>query len=320
VYKKDTFFNRQTQLLRKKTISTTGLLIAFAGAVLFSTKAVIVKKAFADIHIDALTLLALRMICSLPFYIAVAMFVQNKESNTKLSSKQWWHIFILGLFGYYLSSFLDFEGLQYVSAGLERLILFLFPTFVVLINRYYFHQPVSKRQLAAIILTYAGIAIAFVAELKMDVARPGFLLGCLLIFLCAITYSIYIAGSGKIIPSVGAAKFTAYAMLAATVGVLTHFIIAANKEFILHADEKVWLYGLLIAVVATVIPSFLVSLGMKKIGSNNAAIVASIGPVSTILQAHYVLGEPISIAQLAGTLLVIAGILLIGWKAGREAN
>jgi drug/metabolite transporter (DMT)-like permease len=304
--------------LEKKTVSVSGILIAFTGAVMFSTKAVIVKRAFADIQIDALSLLALRMICALPFYLLVAWMVQGKESRQQLNTKQWIQLLILGLFGYYLSSFLDFEGLQYVSAGLERLILFLFPTFVVLINRYYFQQRVSGRQLWAIGLTYTGIALAFFAELKLDVLQPNFLFGCLLIFFCAITYAIYIAGSGKMIPAVGATRFTAYAMLSATLGVFIHFAVAGNHGTIIHADGRVWMYGLLIAIVATVVPSFLVSLGLKKIGANNAAIVASIGPVSTILQAHFILDEPITGFQLMGTLLVIAGVLLIGWKAGKE--
>jgi drug/metabolite transporter (DMT)-like permease len=300
--------------LKKNNLSSAGFFIAFAGAVLFSTKAVIVKKAFADVRIDALSLLALRMICSLPFYIAAALLVRRTKNATPLSAKQWQQLFILGLFGYYLSSFLDFEGLQYVSAGLERLILFLFPTFVVLINRWYFKQPITNVQRWSLLLTYAGIAVAFMGELQMEITTPGFLWGCLLIFCCAVTYSIYIAGSGRLIPIVGATRFTAYAMLAATAGVLAHFLLAGNINTIQQADSTVWLYGLLIAVVATVIPSFLVSLGMKKIGANNAAIVASIGPVSTILQAHFILGEKITAIQIVGTLLVIAGVLMIGWK------
>jgi drug/metabolite transporter (DMT)-like permease len=300
--------------LKKNNLSSAGFFIAFAGAVLFSTKAVIVKKAFADVRIDAISLLALRMICSLPFYIAAALLVRRTKNATPLSAKQWQQLFILGLFGYYLSSFLDFEGLQYVSAGLERLILFLFPTFVVLINRWYFKQPITNVQRWSLLLTYAGIAVAFMGELQMEITTPGFLWGCLLIFCCAVTYSIYIAGSGRLIPIVGATRFTAYAMLAATAGVLAHFLLAGNINTIQQADSTVWLYGLLIAVVATVIPSFLVSLGMKKIGANNAAIVASIGPVSTILQAHFILGEKITAIQIVGTLLVIAGVLMIGWK------
>jgi len=137
-----------------------GFLIAFIGSILFSTKAIIVKKAFADIDVDALTLLTIRMIFSLPFYLIAAFIVSGQESNVKMSRKQWGIVFFLGLFGYYLSSLFDFIGLQYISAGLERLILFLYPTFAVLINAFVFRQKMQRNQKLALLLTYAGIGIA----------------------------------------------------------------------------------------------------------------------------------------------------------------
>ena len=228
--------------------------------------------------------------------------------------KQWLYVILLGLFGYYISSFLDFAGLQYISAGLERLILFLYPTFAVLINIFFFGQKISRRQMLALIITYLGIAYAYYGELNVDTQNPNFYWGSLLVFLCAITYSIYIAGSGKIIPLVGAAKFTAYAMLAATTGIFIHFLIMGNYHT-LNTGLGLWWYGLLLGIVATVIPSFMISNGMKRIGSNNVAIISGIGPVSTIIQAHYILGENIFFEQIAGTILVVIGVLLIGWKS-----
>lgn len=299
---------------KQHTISLAGFLITFFGAVFFSTKAIIVKRAFVHTHLDALSLLTLRMIFSLPFYIAIAIFAGNKKNNVKLSGQQWIYIIVLGLFGYYISSFLDFAGLQYVSAGLERLILFLYPSFAVLINAIAFKQKISRIQLLALLLTYSGIVIAYVGELRIDVGNPAFLWGSFLIFLCAITYAIYIVGSGKIIPLVGATKFTAYAMLAATAGVFVHFLLRGNYQ-LLQSGTHYWGYGILLAMLATVIPSFLISNGMKRIGSNNVAIISGIGPVSTIIQAHFILGETIFLEQVAGTILVIAGVLLIGWKS-----
>ncbi|HTE10488.1 MAG TPA: DMT family transporter, partial [Chitinophagaceae bacterium] len=296
------------------TLSLTGFLITFLGAVLFSTKAIIVKKAFHDTHIDALSLLAIRMIFSLPFYLGIAIFTGNKKNNVHFTKQQWFWIITLGLFGYYISSFLDFAGLQYVSAGLERLILFLYPTFAVVINATVFKQKISRIQLLALLLTYTGIAIAYFGQLSVDTASHAFFLGSFLIFLCAITYAVYIVGSGKLIPQVGATKFTAYAMLASTCGVFIHYILAGNYQ-LLQSGTEYWGYGILLAILATVIPSFLISYGMKQIGSNNVAIVSGIGPVSTIIQAHFILGEKIFAEQIAGTLLVIAGVLLIGWKS-----
>lgn len=294
-------------------ISLAGFVITFLGSILFSTKAIIVKSAFANLKIDALTLLTLRMLLSLPFYLIAAYMVSSKEGNVKLSSKQWLTVLLLGLFGYYLSSLFDFIGLQYISAGLERLILFLYPTFVVFINIVVYKQRITTIQKLALVLTYGGIALAYVGELRIDTHNQNFYLGSLLIFLCAITYAIYIVGSGRMIPIVGGNKFTAYAMLASTAGVFVHFLLRGNYQAI-PSGAEFWGYGLLLAVVATVVPSFMISNGLKRIGSNNVAIISGIGPVSTILQAHFILGEKIFPAQIIGTILVVAGVLIIGWK------
>jgi len=305
---------------KRSSATLAGFGITFLGAVLFSTKAIIVKKAFHDTQIDALSLLTVRMVFSLPFYLATAFFVSRPgQQTTRLSARQWGQIAILGLFGYYISSFLDFEGLQYVSAGLERLILFLYPTFTLLINANLFKQRTSRLQIIAVLLTYTGIAIAYAGQLRIEAATASFYWGSLLVFVCAVTYAIYIAGSGRLIPTVGATRFTAWAMLASTAGVFVHYGLRGQYA-LLHSGTEYWGYGILLAIVATVIPSFLISFGMKRIGSNNAAIVSAIGPVSTIIQAHFILGEPVFAAQIAGTLLVIAGVLLIGWKSNQKAE
>jgi len=290
-----------------------GALITLAGALLFSTKAIIVKIAFANTAVTPVTLLALRMLFSLPFYLVAAFLISSNRANVFLTRKQWLYIIVLGLLGYYLSSLFDFLGLQYISAGLERLILFLYPTFAVLLNSVYFKQRLQKPQRWALALTYLGIAIAFIGELQLDTSTEGFFLGCFLVLLCAVTYSFYLVGSSRLIAQTGANKFTAYAMLAACIGVFVHFAVTEPISH-LAAGKEVWHYGLLLAVVATVIPSFLLSLGLKKAGANNVAIISSVGPVSTIIQAHYFLGEPIFFAQLVGTALVIAGVLMLGTK------
>jgi drug/metabolite transporter (DMT)-like permease len=253
------------------------------------------------------------MIFSLPFYLAAAFIYSSKKDNLQMNKQQWFYVCAIGLLGYYFSSLFDFIGLQYISASLERLILFLYPTFAVLINVYFFKQKMSGAQKAALFLTYLGIAIAYYGEMKIDTHNPDFYYGSFMVFLCAITYSIYIAGSGKIVPVIGANKFTAYAMLAATAGIFIHFIFAGDFHT-LNTGNNLWWYGLLIAIVATVIPSFLISQGFKRIGSNNVAIISGVGPVSTIIQAHIILGEKIFAEQITGTLLVIAGVLIIGWK------
>ncbi len=287
-----------------------GAVITFIGAILFSTKAIFVKLAFANTGVDAITLLALRMVFALPFYLVIAFIKSNKSANIKFTQKQWMSIIFLGFIGYYLSSLFDFIGLQYVSAGLERLILFLYPTFAVILNEIVFKQKITTMQKWALALTYVGIGIAYFGELNIDSSNPNFFLGTFFIFLCALTFSIYLVGSGRLIPMVGATKFTAYTMTAAGIGVIAHYFISGKT---VHAISTPLIgYGVLLAILATVIPTFFISNGLKKIGSNNVAIISSIGPVSTILQAHFVLGEKLITAQVAGTILVIAGVLLIG--------
>lgn len=219
----------------------------------------------------------------------------------------------LGIFGYYLSSLFDFMGLQFISAGLERLILFLYPSFVVLINALLFKQAIKRIQVWALLLTYLGIGLAYFGELQIDTSNPDFYWGSFLIFLCSITYATYIAGSGHIIPKVGASKFTAYALLSSTAGVFFHYLLRGQYQALQQGNE-LWWYGIALALIATVIPTFMLSFALKKIGANNVAIISSIGPVSTILQAHFILGEPVFTEQIIGTALVLAGILLLSIK------
>jgi drug/metabolite transporter (DMT)-like permease len=305
------------KIAEKRTLTLAGFLITFLGAILFSTKAVMVKKAFVSVKVDAVTLLTLRMAFSLPFFIIAAFWVSRQTDNVQLTRKQWLLTILLGLFGYYLSSLFDFIGLQYISAGLERLVLFLYPTFAVLINLFFFRQTIFKNQWLALLLTYAGIGIAFAGEVRLEGSNPAFWWGSFFVAICSLTYAIYIAGSGKVIPHVGSNKFTAYAMLSATVGVFVHYLVT-NASFEGMFNRSTLPYGILLAVFATVIPSFLIAHGMKRIGSNNVAIISSIGPVSTIVQAHFILGEPIFTEQLIGTGLVIVGILLLSWKGQKK--
>ncbi len=295
-------------------ITLAGFLIAISGAILFSTKAIFVKLAFRSTQVDALTLLMLRMLFSLPFYLFAVWLSSRKENQKPLAARDWVLLAAMGILGYYLSSLFDFIGLQYISAGLERLILFLYPTFAVLINTFIFKSKLSRIQVMALTLTYLGIGIAYFGELQLDTSNPQFFYGSFMIFLCAITYSFYLVGTGRMVTRVGVTRYTAYAMLMATAGIFIHFLVANDVRDIPFTPTLTW-YAIAIAVVATVLPSFMMSSGMKRIGSNNVSIITSIGPVSTIIQAHFFLGEKIIAAQVAGTALVIAGVLLIGWQS-----
>lgn len=304
--------NNQKDTAYQLTVS--GFLITLLGAVFFSTKAIFVKLAFKDTGVDAITLLSLRMLFSLPFYLIAAWLGAKKEAIKALTKRDWCYVCLLGIFGYHLSSLFDFIGLQYVSAGLERLILFLYPTFSVLINTYFFKTKLNRTQIIALLLTYLGIGIAYFGELKIDSSNPAFFFGSLMIFLCAVTYSFYLVGTGRMVAKVGATRYTAYAMLSATAGIFLQFLVTRNISSVPWSPTLFW-YGLVLAMVATVLPSFMMSNGMKRIGSNNVSIITSIGPVSTIIQAHFFLGESILPTQVFGTILVIIGVLLIGWQS-----
>ncbi len=291
-----------------------GIVIAFFGSVCFSTKAIFVKLAYRDTEVDAISLLALRMIFSLPFFVSSALVSSRKTTNIKFTKLQWAKIALIGCLGYYISSLLDFLGLQYVSAGIERLILFIYPTLVLLMSASFFNQKIKRAQWLAIAITYGGLMLAFYSELDFNHEQSdNFIWGAVLIFICAITYAAYIVGSGRLIPVVGAAKFNSYAMSFAGAGVLLHFFFTSDTN-LLQFPMEVYGYGIVMAIVSTVIPSYLVSEGIKRVGSNNVAIVGSVGPVSTIVQAYYFLDEPIFGLQIAGTLLILVGVLVIGKK------
>jgi drug/metabolite transporter (DMT)-like permease len=286
-----------------------GIGLCLLGSVLFSSKAIIVKLGYRDTSVDAVSLLALRMIFSLPFFLSSAIFSSNRSSNVKFTRKQWWYIAACGLLGYYVSSLLDFLGLQYISAGMERLILFIYPTLVLLFSSIIFRQKIHTFQWVALAITYVGLSIAFISEVNLaEMQGENFLLGCTLVFFCSVTYALYIIGSGKMIAQVGSAKFNSYAMTFASIGVLIHFFTVSDQS-LLSFEPNVYGYSMLMAVFATVIPSYLIASGIKRIGADNAAIVGTIGPVSTIIQAYFFLAEPIHAWQIFGTLLIVAGVL-----------
>ncbi|WP_290792190.1 DMT family transporter [Flavihumibacter sp. UBA7668] len=300
--------------ISNKQLHWWGFVLTFAGAVLFSTKAVMVKLAYREVQIDAISLLMLRMLFSVPFFVAVAWWNSRQEGEGAVSMRDWFWVVICGLLGYYASSWFDFIGLQFISAALERLILFLYPSFTAFINYFLFRQKLSKRQGWALLITYLGIGIAYYGELQIDYGKDGFFFGSLMIFICSITYAAYLAGSGKMIPRVGATRFNAYAMLAASGGIFVHYLLEKGIGGFAWTGEKIQ-FGLLLAIFATVLPSFFLTAGMKRIGSNNAAIISSIGPVSTIAQAYFFLGEPVHGPQIFGTVLVVLGVTMIGWKS-----
>jgi len=288
----------------------TGALLAIVGIVLFSAKAIMVKLGYR-FDADALTMLLLRMVFSLPFYIVISARQLNKHKDAPLQKRDWYALFWLGLVGYYLASYFDFYGLQFISASLERLILFIYPTLVVLITAVVYKKRPLKIQVIAIIITYAGVFLSFADDLHLD--GNNLLIGSASIFMSAFTYAIYLVGSGSLIPRIGPVRFTAYGMTISCLIVIVHYAVSDTQD-IFHQPAEVYALGFAMAVFSTVIPSFLISEGIKRIGAPDFAIYGSLGPVSTIGLALIFLGERIDFYQIVGTIIVIFGVTLINYR------
>lgn len=294
----------KTQLSNK----ITGVLIVAVGVVCFSTKSVFIKLAYAY-DIDTISLLALRMCFSLPFFVAVLFFKWNQVK--KLRPAIVFKTMSLGVIGYYMASWLDFKGLSYISASLERLILFTYPTFVVLISRFIFKKKLNANQLVALLLTYIGISIiVFYNDNASLEATSMYYVGIAYVLISALVYASYLVIGGALIAKVGTVSFTTLAMLSATAGVLIHKMLSSEQS-LLHYPAPVYQYSFVMAVIATVIPSFLISEGIKRIGASNTAIVGGVGPVSTLILAYLFLGETINAFQVVGTVLVMVGVVVI---------
>ncbi|MFP4846825.1 DMT family transporter [Winogradskyella sp. PE311] len=292
--------------MKSKQTFIYGILLGILGIVLFSSKAVMVKLAYRY-NIDALSMLLLRMLFAFPFYIAIAYFYRNEKKESTARKDYLWLIFF-GFVGYYLASYFDFVGLTYIKASLERIILFIYPTIVLLFNKLFLKKTITNKQKLAILITYVGIVITFGSE--VSISGNNAYLGGFFVLLSAITYASYLVGSGWLIPKFGVMRFTAYAMLVSCVCVFVHFGIFSQVN-LFNFPWQVYALGLAIAVFATVIPSFLVSLSIKLINSSNFAVVAGIGPISTIILAVVFLNESLTGLQIIGTMVVILGILLV---------
>ena len=285
-------------------------MFALVAAIGFSAKAILVKLAYID-SVDAITLLALRMAFSLPIFLIVAAKANRNKHNQALTAKDKFAVIVLGLIGYYLASYLDFLGLQYISAGLERLILFLYPTMVVLISALVFKHKIGRTALFALVISYAGIALVFMHD--MNVLQHDALSGSLLVFASALAYAVYLVGAGHAIARIGASRFTAYVMTVACAACLLQFAVTHSFSA-LNLPYRVYGLSIAMAVFSTVLPAFLLAAAMRRIGSVHTSMIGSIGPVSTILLAYVFLGERMSLEQIAGSILVLAGVLMISLK------
>jgi drug/metabolite transporter (DMT)-like permease len=286
-----------------------GVACVLIGSVGFSGKAVIVKLAY-QYPVDVMTLLALRMICALPLFVAMAMGSGWSGVGTKLTRNDWLAIVGLGFIGYYLGSYLDFAGLQYISAGLGRLILYLYPTLVLILSALFLGQAIRTRHLLSLALSYGGIVLVFYEQMGLGGDHHALLLGGGLVFASAATYAVYLLAGSRVVLKLGSMRFTAYTSIAACGFVIAHFMITHGPSALEVPHQVYWL-AMVMAVFSTVLPLWLMAEGLRRIGANQAALVGCIGPISTIVFARIFLDEAVSAAQLVGAVLVLAGVMII---------
>lgn len=261
------------------------------------------------LELSALTLLALRMLYSLPVFAWIAW--REAQRKTPLTARQWAIVTLLGMLGYYGASLFDFIGLQYISAGLERLVLAVYPTLTLLLSAAFFGEKLTSRKLAACAICYLGIAAAFMHDLNFASDDNAIWIGCGFVFASAISYALYLLGTGPMIAQVGAQRFTALAMLVSTAIMLGHFF-AVTPPAALAQPLQTHGLALAMALFSTIIPVFALSSAIRRIGAPSSALIGSTGPLITILLGWWLLQEPISLAQFGGMVLVAGGVMLIG--------
>lgn len=286
----------------------SGVALALFGAIAFSGKAIIVKLGYRH-GADAITLLALRMLVALPFFGLMAWWARRDSQRFRLRGRDRWKVVGLGFSGYYLASFLDFAGLEYITATLERLILYLTPTLVLLVGVLVFKRKPAVRQLLALAISYLGVALAFAHDL--EIGGNGIALGGVLVFLSALSYATYLVGSGEVVARVGAVRLTAYASAVAACFCLLHFLLLRPWHSLMELPHQIYTLSLLNGTLCTVLPVLATMMAVQRLGSAMASQLGMIGPVSTIVLSVLLLGEPMGVWQIVGTVLVLIGVFTV---------
>ncbi len=290
--------------------------LAAGSSILFCSKGVIAKLAYAH-GADAVSVLALRMGFALPFFIG--MIVVSSRNAAPIAAADWGRLVGLGFIGYYVSSLVNFSGLQYVSVGLERVVLYTYPSMVLAMSAFILRKQVRPAMWAACIVAWLGIVAAFSGEWHAHPTGEHVILGTALIFLSALTYAIFILGSGEVIKRVGASRFTGLAVGISCVFVLLHYLATHPVDALLHFPTTVYGDGLLLAVLGTVAPALLMSLAVKRAGAQRFAIIGTIGPVVTLFLAWGILDERPNIGQVLGFVLTLGGGLFISLVRDRPS-
>jgi drug/metabolite transporter (DMT)-like permease len=286
-----------------------GYIFAAAGAALFSTKAIFIKLAYRE-EVNAALMLALRMAFSLPFFIGVGVYAVSKirqQATALPEGTVWRNAILVGFIGYYLSALLDFEGLVYISAQLERLVLFTYPLFVMFLGALFFGQRIRAIGLIAAAVTYSGLMLVFLVDLPEG--GHNTVIGTALVLACAVTFALYQLLAKNIISAMGSLIFTSVAMTSSAIACIIHYTVV-SRSFDFSASPRFLAYAAGTALFATVLPSFLINAGLSRISAQATSMISTFSPILTIALAVAVLGEPFTLADAIGSALVIAGVLL----------
>jgi drug/metabolite transporter (DMT)-like permease len=304
-----------------RSYRSLGIAFAIAGILAFSFRPIWIKLAYAvptesGHPVSPVTLLFLRMVLSLPFFVAIALWLRSRpdEKAEKLTPRDWLAIAGLGFVGYYLASFLDFLGLQYVGAGLGRLILFLYPTMVLLLSFLFLRKAPTRRELLALVICYTGVAFILSNRLGGEsIEGRLYMLGVLFIVASALSYAIYLVAGSQMVKRVGTMRFTAYTMIISTFPAVVQFFFMEPLAA-LRLPTQVWVYAIVMATFSTVLPVFLQAEALKRIGASHFALLGALGPLSTAFLSAVGLEERFGPLQSLGAALVIAGVLLVSVK------
>ena len=284
-----------------------GPLLAILSALGSSAKAILVKLAYRESDVDAVTLLALRMLFSMPVFFFVAWW--SSRERAALTRRDWAHLGLVGFVGFYLASFLDFWGLSYISVGLERLILFTYPAMVVVLAGWLLQKPVGGREIAALLLSFAGIGVAFWGDVQPAGDPSMVWAGSLAVLGGALSYAFYMIGVGQMVGRIGSFRLTGLAITISTFFVLGHFTVTHPVAALRQPAAVYWLTAGM-ALFSTVLPIFLNTEAIRLIGAARVSIIGFLGPILTIVLGYWFLGEAITGMQLAGTALVMVGVAL----------
>jgi drug/metabolite transporter (DMT)-like permease len=284
---------------------TSGLLLAAAGAIAFSGKAIIVKLAYRY-GVDSITLLMFRMLFAMPFFLVFAWWAGRGQAP--LTKRDWWGVLGLGFSGYYLSSFLDFLGLQYISASFERLILYLNPTLVLILGWVLYKRKITYRQGVAMAVSYSGVLLVFGHEVSL--VGDNVFLGATLVFLSAVTYAIYLSYSGQLVQRLGSLRLAGLATTVACFFCILQFVVLMPLSALQVPPEVIGL-SMLNATACTVLPVLMVMMAIERIGAGLTSQVGMIGPMTTLMLGVFFLNEPFTIWILAGTALVLGGVFWV---------